>query len=87
MTQRLYSVGTWSTWRQAYTPQVGCSIYPQWNITHRQLRTVVRELRKMGYSAHRRRDSDGYHDDNDWSVLIERTDGEQIGDIRRSFRR
>jgi hypothetical protein len=29
----------------------------------------------MGYTAHRRRDEDGTYDDNDPSVLVERTDG------------
>lgn len=82
----MYSVGTWDTDRQAYTPQRGLSV-PSFNITLAQLRTAIRELRKRGYSVHRYRDEDGGHEDNDWAVLIERTDGKPWREIRRNWNR
>ncbi len=82
----LYSVGTWDTTRQSYSPQRGLSV-PSFNCTLSQLRVAIRELRRMGYSAHRYRDSDGGHADNDWNVLIERTDGKHWKDIRRNWKR
>lgn len=82
----LYSVGTWDTERQAYTPQRGLSV-PSFNISQRQLIVAVRELKGMGYSAHRRRDEEGGYEDNDWCVLIERTDGQHWKQIRRSWNR
>lgn len=86
----VYSVGTWDTDLQAYTPQVGLSV-PSINITWRQLLRAVRELKRMGYRAHRRRQvlpSGKYdHDDNDWSVLIERTDGFTEAEILKSWER
>lgn len=84
-----YSVGTWDTELQAYTPQVGLSV-PSINITWRQLLQAMRELRQMGYSAHRRREvlSTGLnHDDNDWSVLVERTDGMSEDEVMVSWER
>lgn len=82
----LYSIGTWDTDKQAYTPQRGLAV-PSFNITKGQLRAALKQLRKMGYSAHRTRDADGRHDDNDWAVLVERTDGRYWKDIRRSWNR
>ena len=41
----------------------------------------------MGYSVHRYRDSDGSYDDNDFFVLIERTDGESVAKILDSWKR
>lgn len=73
----LYSVGTWDTYLQAYTPQAGLTV-PSQNVPWRGLLNVVRELKRMNYSCHRRRDADGSHDDNDWCVLIERTDGKPL---------
>lgn len=70
----LYSVGTWDAELEAYTPQVGLSV-PCINVPLNVLRQILRELRAMGYSCHRFRDADGSHDDNDTSVLVERTDG------------
>lgn len=81
-----YSVGTWDTNRQAFTPQCGLSV-PAFNITMRELIIAVRELKKMGYSCHRFRDSDGSHPDNDPYVMIERTDGQHWKEIRRSWNR
>lgn len=82
----LYSVGTWDTDKQAYTPQRGLSV-PSFNITREQLRIAMKELRAMHYSCHRYRASNGTYDDNDWCVLIERTDGKHWKEIRRGWNR
>lgn len=68
-----YSVRTWDTDEQAYTPQEGLSL-PWHGLTLWQLKAALRELRRMGYSCHRLRDTDGGHDSNDWCVLVERDD-------------
>lgn len=86
MSQSAYSVGTWDTDEQAYTVQVGMS-GPSINISLAQLRCRMKELKALGYSCHRLRDSDGDHDDNDWSVLIERTDGRTDAEIIEGWRR
>jgi len=82
----LYSVGTWDTDQQAYTPQVGLSV-PSLNVPIGTLRQAMRELRRMGYPCHRRRDSDGSYDDNDWAVLVERTDGMSEAEILKIWER
>jgi hypothetical protein len=82
----LYSIGTWDIDLQAYTPQDGLSV-PSFNITLPQLRQAVRELRRMGYTAHRKRSEEGDYDENDWSVLIERTDGKEAEEILKSWER
>jgi len=82
----LYSVGTWSPDQQSYTPQRGLTV-PSFNITLAQLRQAIRDLRRLGYEAHRFRDADGSHDDNDWAVLIERTDGKCWKQIMRAWKR
>lgn len=82
----LYSVGTWDMNKQAYTPQRGLSV-PSFNITWTQLIIAVRELKELGYSCHRYRDSEGSYEDNDWCVLIERTDGMHWKEIRRGWNR
>ena len=46
------------------------------NVPWLTLLECLRQLRQMGYTAHRLRTADGEHDANDWSVLVERTDGE-----------
>ena len=81
-----YSVGTWDNEKQAFTPQQGLTV-PPYNITLAQLTQAVRELRAMGYTAHRYRDADGGHEDSDAFVLIERTDGKSPLEIRRGWRR
>lgn len=86
MSTALYSVGTWDTDKQAYTPQRGVTV-PSFNCTLQQLRQSIRDLKRLGYSAHRRRDEDGSYDDNDWAVLIERTDGRPWREIRRGWDR
>lgn len=82
----LYSVGTWDSDAYGYTPQAGLSV-PCLNIPLPTLRQVVRELRQMGYTAHRTRGADGDYDDNDWCVLIERTDGLEHEKILESWKR
>lgn len=82
----LYSIGTWDIDTEAYTPQRGLSV-PSINITLAELRQAIRELRQCGYTAHRFRDTDGSHDDNDWMVMIERTDGRSEEEILESWKR
>lgn len=86
MTDPLYSIGTWDSEESAYTPQIGVTV-PSLNITRSQLRVAIRDLQDMGYSCHRRRDSEGYHDDNDTEVLIERTDGKPEAEILAGWER
>lgn len=86
LNMELYSIGTWDTKKQAYTPQRGLSV-PSFNITRGQLRQAMKELRELGYSVHRYRAADGTHDDNDWCVLIERTDGRHWKEIRKNWKR
>lgn len=68
----LYTVGTWDMDLQKYTPQAGLDC-PSENVPIATVRRILKQLRRMGYSAHRRRDADGDHSDNDFSVLVERT--------------
>lgn len=82
----LYSVGTWDIDAQAYTVQDGLTV-PCLNVPWRGLLAVLRELRSIGYTAHRRRDASGEHDDNDWSVLVERTDGAAEAEILDGWKR
>jgi hypothetical protein len=82
----LYSIGTWDTYKQAFTAHHNLSV-PAFNITRSQLRQAIRELRQRGYSVHRYRDSDGEHWDSDPSVQIERTDGKPEKEIRKGWRR
>jgi len=77
----LYSVGTWDTEAQAYTPQEGLTV-PSQNVNWRGLLAVVRQLKNMGYSCHYVRDENGDHSANDWAVLIERTDGAELNGKR-----
>lgn len=83
----LYSIGTWDADLQAYTPQVGLTV-PSFNIDLWTLKRAMKELRAMGYSCHRYYDPDeDNHDDNDWCVLIERTDGEPETEILERWKR
>lgn len=84
MSSAAYSVGTWDSDEQAYTPQAGV---PSINLTLPELRQSLRALRDRGYSCHRRRDEDGTYDDNDWSVLVERTDGKSEQEILEDWKR
>lgn len=81
-----YSIGTWDADAQAYTPQIGLTV-PCVNVPWRTLLEVLRQLRRMGYAAHRRRDGDGEHSDNDWAVLVERTDGLTEAEVLRQWER
>ena len=76
--QHTYSVRTWDTDAQAFTPQDGLSL-PWEGLTLWQLKQALRELRGMGYTAHRYRDDDGGHYDNDTCVLVERDDKQTDG--------
>lgn len=84
MTQPLYSIGTWDMDEQAYSPHDGV---PAFNLTIHELRRSMRMLRNYGYSCHRYRNEDGGHDDNDFAVLIERTDEKAEAEIREGWKR
>lgn len=82
-----YSVGTWDTNKGAFTPQRGLSV-PSFNCTIGELRIALKELRRMGYSAHRQKDPDSdSHDNNDSMVLVQRTDGMHWKEIMKDWRR
>lgn len=82
----VFSIGTWDGDAQAYTPQVGLTV-PCVNVPWRTLLCVLRELRSMGYSAHRVRSENGDHEDNDWAVLVERTDGMTEAEVLKGWKR
>ena len=85
-TKPLYSVGTYDWERSAYTPQIG--VGRSINVSLRQVRRVLKRLRKMGYTAHRvgntRNDSTR---DSDPDVLVERTDGMDKAEILKRWDR
>lgn len=85
VTEPLFSVGTWDTDLQAYAPQVG--VTKSLNMTRAELKTAIRELRALGYTAHRFGNCRDGHEDNDWTVLIERTDGMEPRKILESWER
>jgi len=60
-----YSIETWDSELQNYTPQEGV---PSKNLNIHQLRRSMRMLRNMGYSVHRKGVD---RENNDASVLIE----------------
>jgi hypothetical protein len=80
----LYSIGTWDTEAQAYTPQIGVS--KTFNVTHWELLRAMRKLKTLGYSCHRRGDK-REELDNDPFVLIERTDGKPEAEIMEDWKR
>ena len=84
--ERRYSVGTWDFNKQAYTRQRGLTV-PSINISLWGLHRALRQLRDIGYSAHRIRDLDGGHDDNDWAVLVQRTDCQPYRQILEVWKR
>ena len=86
MSKPLYSIGTWDTELQAYTPQAGL-LGPSIGIDLWTLKARMTELRQMCYTVHYRRDADGSHDDNDWAVLIERTDDLTETEVLESWKR
>jgi hypothetical protein len=79
----LYSVGTWDTESQGYTPHQDV---PAFNLTIGQLHKSLRMLRDIGYEAWRKRDEDGSYD-SDWCVLVERTDGMSESEILNKWKR
>ena len=81
--QPLYSVGTWCTDRQAYSPHAGV---PAFNLTLAELRASLRKLRALGYEAYRVRWEDGSRD-SDPDVMVERTDGKSPREIREGWKR
>ena len=65
----LYTVRTWDSDLEDFTPHDAQSQ----NITLWQVRSVLRDLRRLGYSCHRVRMPHGGYD-SDPSVLVERVD-------------
>lgn len=82
MTQPLYSIGTWDTDEQAFTPQIGV---PAFNLTRKQLVESMRMLQQCGYPCHRIKQGDEYY--SDCYVLIERTDGKPETEILEGWKR
>lgn len=80
MTTPLYSIGTWDTELQAFTPQNGLTV-ASLNIDRGTLRKAMRELQAKGYSCHRS------GDDCDPSVNVERTDGKPEAEILKDWER
>lgn len=80
----LYSIGTWDTESQAFTPQEDV---PAFNLTRKQLVESMRMLRQCGYSCHRYRyreengEFEKWASESDSFVLIERTDGMSEAEI------
>ncbi len=64
-----YDVLTWDGQLGEYTPQRGVRCR---NLTLWGLKRALKALRRMGYSAHYRRDADGGHSDNDPVTLVEK---------------
>ena len=73
-----YSIRTWDMDLQAFTPQEGLSL-PWEGLTLWQLKAALKELKDCGYQCHRRRDATGCYDNNDVSVLVERSDEQTDG--------
>lgn len=72
MNEPLYSVGTWDSEAQGFTPQeqfTRCLNVPLWSV-----RRILRDLRRMGYGAYRFRCSNGQYE-SDPMIMVERTDG------------
>ncbi len=92
MNEHRYSCGTWDSESQSFTPQIGV---PAFNLTLWELRNSMRLLRECGYTVHRFRSvlvlANGEemidHGDNDYMVLIERTDGMTEAEILESWKR
>ncbi len=89
MNEARYSIGTWDTEAQGYTPHPGLKAF---NLTRTELVEVMRELRGYGYTCHRirERDEHGQHTgevESDVSVLIERTDGMTEEQILKNWER
>lgn len=78
----LYSVGTWDTEVQGYTPHEGLGV-PMVNVDVHGLRRALKALRNEGYTCHRFK----HADDSDTSVLVERTDGAETEAILKAWER
>ncbi len=77
MSKITYSIRTWDMDLQAFTPQNGIE---KWEgLTLWELKSALRDLQELGYTCHRRRDKYGFRDDNDTSVLVERSDEQTDG--------
>jgi hypothetical protein len=92
LSDRRYSVGTWNTEEQGYTPQLEMR-NPCINVPLSGLLAALRELRnEHGYAADRGRfpletgdiTQQRY---SDWSVLVERTDGIPLEEILKQWSR
>lgn len=88
--QPLYSIGTWDTDLQAFTPQEGV---PAFNLTRAQLVSSIRQLQDCGYSCHRFRSRDETGNLEEWAsdsdpyVMINRTDGMPEYEILEMWKR
>jgi hypothetical protein len=87
-----YSIGTWDSELQAYTPQAGMR-NPSINVPWRGMLAALRELRREhGYDASRGRfpmlPGQIEHERwSDWTVLVERTDGAPEAQILKRWER
>jgi len=81
----LYSIGTWDTDTQSFSPQVDV---PAFNLTRKQLVESIRLLQGNCYSCHRYGNGAQYDiRDSDPFVLIERTDGMSETEILKRWER
>ena len=82
----LYSVGTWGTDAQAFTPQAKLGL-PWLNIPLWTLKRVLQRLKTMGYGCYRFGGPEFRDDDNDPFVMVERTDGKSKSAVLESWKR
>ncbi len=80
----LYSIGTWDSKYQKFSPQPGTTT-PWLNVDIHGLRRHLKELRTKGYSCHRFKCPETGYVDSDPSVLVERTDGKPAAAILNSW--
>lgn len=81
-----YSIGTWDSEQQAYTPQT--DDLNRWiNVDWQGLLRALRELKnEWGEDPYRVRFADGSRD-SDWRTLVERTDGKTLPEILEQWQR
>lgn len=90
MNKPLYSIGTWDTALQAFTPHDGILAF---NLTREQLVFSMRQLQDCGYSCHRFRSRDETGNLEEWAsdsdpyVMINRTDGMPEYEILEMWKR
>jgi hypothetical protein len=82
--QPVYSIGTWDTVKQAFTPHMDA---PAFNLTRAELVRSIRLIRADGYTVHRRGNMNDGHYDNDTGVMIQRTDGMSVDEILETWQR